>query len=176
MAGRKLGRRGDRVLSGGGNCEACGCRVEYRRTPSGKLTARRLCEACLLNLRTRGKPIAGQRKGDLFASRKNWQSARSAIRQHAYRVFAESGRELACQVCGYDKHAEIAHFRGVSEFPDSATVAEINDPDNLVALCPNHHWEFDNGLLDLRIAGPGIEPGSPGYEPKVRTTPPTSVA
>jgi hypothetical protein len=25
----------------------------------------------------------------------------------------------------------------------------VNSLDNLVGLCPNHHWEFDHGLLQL---------------------------
>jgi len=37
----------------------------------------------------------------------------------------------------------------VSDFPDAALIAEINDIANLVALCPNHHWEFDHGVLTL---------------------------
>lgn len=52
-----------------------------------------------------------------------------------------------CQICGYDKHVEVAHKRAVSSFTDNSTAKEINDPSNLVGLCPNHHWEFDNGLL-----------------------------
>lgn len=30
-----------------------------------------------------------------------------------------------------------------------ATISDVNDPSNLVALCKNHHWEFDNGHLSL---------------------------
>lgn len=26
---------------------------------------------------------------------------------------------------------------------------EINDIENLVALCPTHHWEQENGFLSL---------------------------
>jgi hypothetical protein len=55
----------------------------------------------------------------------------------------------SCAVCGYDKHVETAHIKAVASFPDTATIREINAPSNLVGLCPNHHWEFDNGLLEL---------------------------
>lgn len=48
---------------------------------------------------------------------------------------------------GYDKHIEIAHIKAVSDFSDDSLISEINDKNNLVALCPNHHWEFDNGFL-----------------------------
>ena len=27
--------------------------------------------------------------------------------------------------------------------------AKINNIDNLIALCPNHHWEYDNNGLDI---------------------------
>jgi predicted restriction endonuclease len=35
----------------------------------------------------------------------------------------------------------------LSEFDKSAKLSEINGMINLVPLCPNHHWEFDNGLI-----------------------------
>ena len=35
----------------------------------------------------------------------------------------------------------------MSDFSDDAKISEINDIRNLIALCPNHHWEFDNGKL-----------------------------
>jgi HNH endonuclease len=56
---------------------------------------------------------------------------------------------LECVVCGYNLHVDIAHIKPVADFPMSATLGEVNSPDNLTALCPNHHWEFDNGYLEL---------------------------
>ena len=56
-----------------------------------------------------------------------------------------------CSNCGYDKHVEIAHIKAVSDFSEEILVTIINDPSNLIALCPNCHWEFDNGLLKLNI-------------------------
>lgn len=85
-------------------------------------------------------------KGELFSSCLNWQSARSTIAKHARAVYIRNGKQLVCSQCGYDKHADVAHIRPVSDFPDTATIAEINHIDNLTALCPNHHWEYDNGL------------------------------
>ena len=52
-------------------------------------------------------------------------------------------------VCGYSIHYEVRHIRAVKSFPDTATMAEVHNINNLIALCPNHHWEFDNGLLVL---------------------------
>lgn len=88
-------------------------------------------------------------KGDLFSNRKNWQSARTSIQKWARRVYFESGKTKGCFICGYDKHTEICHIKSVSDFPDSATIKEINNIENLVPLCPTHHWEFDEGILKL---------------------------
>ena len=94
-------------------------------------------------------PILSKTKGELLSDRKNYQSYRSTIRRMAAETYIKSGRPQRCVVCGYDKHIEIAHIKPVSDFDDSATMMEINSIDNLIALCPNHHWEFDNGFLKL---------------------------
>lgn len=90
------------------------------------------------------------KKCELFNKRKNWQSARGCIVKDAKKKYIKSGRILSCAICGYDKHVEIAHIKSVSSFNDDATIREINSIDNLIALCPNHHWEYDNGLLNLK--------------------------
>ena len=70
------------------------------------------------------------------------------IRKDAYRVYINNGGELKCAICGYDKHADVAHIKSVSSFDDDVLISEINDFKNLIGLCPNHHWEFDAGLID----------------------------
>ena len=78
-----------------------------------------------------------------------WQAARSSIQHLARRAFFETTPSPKCAICGYDKHVEVAHIKPVSGFSDEATMREINSFSNLIGLCPNHHWEFDNGLLKL---------------------------
>ena len=101
-----------------------------------------------LNLSHR-EGVLGKTKGELFKDRKTWQSARSAIRKIAWKTYMENNPSPSCAICGYDKHVEVAHIKPVAEFDDSAMVKEINSIDNLIGLCPNHHWEYDNGLLNL---------------------------
>lgn len=55
-----------------------------------------------------------------------------------------------CKICGYSLHVDICHIKELHEFPETATLAEVNHLSNLVALCKNHHWEMDNGYLMLR--------------------------
>lgn len=54
-----------------------------------------------------------------------------------------------CENCGYNKHTELCHIKDVTLFPLETTLGEINDIKNIVVLCPNCHWEFDNGRLRL---------------------------
>ena len=80
----------------------------------------------------------------------------TGVRSHARKVFAESGKPRRCAVCGYATHVEICHIREIAAFPPDASVSEINALSNLIALCPNHHWELDRGLVQM---GPvGFEP------------------
>ena len=88
-------------------------------------------------------------KKELFETRSNWQSARTQIRKMAQDNYNNAGKEYKCAVCGYNKHVEIAHIKAVADFDDSTPITEINDINNLIGLCPNHHWEYDNGLLDI---------------------------
>ena len=69
----------------------------------------------------------------------------STIRSHARRIALSMQNK--CVVCGYSKHVDICHKKSIHKFPDTALVKEVNDKNNLVKLCRNHHWEFDHGLL-----------------------------
>lgn len=57
--------------------------------------------------------------------------------------------ELPCHVCGYTKHVELAHIKPISSFDLNATLKEVNSRSNVIQLCPNCHWEFDNRLIIL---------------------------
>ena len=69
------------------------------------------------------------------------------IRRAARQIYKRTGLPQICMYCGYDKHVEICHIRAINSFPEETPVSVVSGIDNLVALCPNCHWEFDNGLL-----------------------------
>ena len=71
------------------------------------------------------------------------------IRSHARRSAEKHGILEKCCVCGYKTHVECAHIKPLKDFSDDAMISEINGMHNLVGLCPNHHWELDNGMLCL---------------------------
>ena len=116
-------------------CPKCGASVDIVRDAKGKPSKTKLCYACS------GTPLEDRTKGELFGSSKNYQSARSTITHHATNGYKLSGLPNSCKLCGYSLIIHIHHVRPVSSFPDTALISEINSLDNLVALCPNHHYE-----------------------------------
>jgi predicted restriction endonuclease len=73
----------------------------------------------------------------------------SVIRHYARKQYNLSGRPMSCSICGYDKHVHICHIKAISDFQPHDRLDTINHMSNLVALCPNHHWELDNNLLTI---------------------------
>ena len=72
-------------------------------------------------------------------------SAYALIRTRA-RAVAKKYNMNICEKCGYDKHVEIAHKKGISTFEGDTLISIINSKENLMALCPNCHWEYDHSI------------------------------
>lgn len=73
----------------------------------------------------------------------------SQIRDIARKIFYEHNKQFSCKNCGYNKHIEVCHIKAINSYSDDTKISEINALSNLIGLCPNCHWEFDNGLLDI---------------------------
>lgn len=132
-------------------CKYCGNTFEdKRKTISGKKAFRDVCTACKYKYHNEKIiPILDQSLNDLYSKAKNWQAARASISYTARMVYMRSSKPRICFVCKYDKHVQISHIKPVSEFDKSTLVKDVNHINNLVALCPNHHWEFDHGKLNI---------------------------
>lgn len=113
-------------------CKHCNISVLGRRTTCDACNPSYVDWSCLTLAELRAKALYQH-------------SAR--IRQIARNTYRRSDRPKHCIICGYDNHYEVCHKRPIQDFPNNTPIAQINEIDNLVALCPNHHWEFDNGLL-----------------------------
>ena len=72
----------------------------------------------------------------------------SYVRYYAKRKANELGWKK-CVNCEYDKHIKVCHIKPISSYGPDTLLTTINDENNLIPLCPNCHWEFDNGLLKL---------------------------
>jgi len=85
-----------------------------------------------------------------MASRRKYELSASAIRKHARSVLRF--RKRICANCGYDEYVEACHLKPLKHFEQHALLSEINDPANLVFLCPNCHKNLDNGVMQVNLA------------------------
>jgi hypothetical protein len=133
-----------------GLCERCHKTIVYKKSVSnGGYFRRRFCSKCRLACYN-GNLLADLTYGELkkvYVTRKG--SYRSVIASNARHVYNLSEQTKECKVCGYKILYQVCHIKDVSLFSDDTTIRVINDVNNLVALCPNHHAEFDRGLLDI---------------------------
>ena len=67
----------------------------------------------------------------------------AAVRKHA-RYMHRVLLQRPCAKCGYTKHVELAHVKSLTAFPDETPLRVVNAAENVIQLCPNCHWEFDN--------------------------------
>jgi len=144
-----------------GECSKCKCSLDHKQR-------RTLCENCkniqdvtleesiydkhhtssaYALVRSRARKIAkdlGMKKCENCGYNKHHtSSAYALVRSRARKIAKDLGMKK-CENCGYNKHVEIAHKKAISTFDKSTLLSEINHPSNLIALCPNCHWEFDN--------------------------------
>jgi len=123
------------------SCIRCGCQVFRRRT---------VCDDCLTPLDVTLEEIQYTKHGAA--------SAFALVRSRARAITKDW--EKVCSHCGYSKHVEVCHIKAVSEYPLDSRVSIVNDPSNLILLCPNCHWEFDHLLYptELRVVGNSVNP------------------
>ena len=150
-----------RISKNVGLCVKCGQTIIFKKLKKGGYNPKKYCALCLKAKKVEvgnsiawhnfpPLPIEEQSKAEVKRRNHNtrlWWGNR--ISKHSRKVYKASGKPYVCKQCGYSVHVDICHIRDIQDFPDTALVKEINDPDNLIALCKNHHWEFDHGLLKL---------------------------
>jgi len=118
-----------------GRCSTCGVPIPRRN---------KYCPKHLLDTRLdRSQPISAVADGSDHPACRH-----ARLRQDARHVY-RSARPYRCVRCGYDKHIEVCHKRAITSFPLDTPISVVNSLENLVGLCPNCHWEFDHGLLQL---------------------------
>lgn len=71
------------------------------------------------------------------------------IRGWSRQTYSNYNKETSCKICGYRLHCDICHIKPIADFSENTLITEVNHIDNLVSLCPNHHWEFDNKIISI---------------------------
>jgi hypothetical protein len=156
-----------RIKESTGYCEDCGIQIDYSQLSDGKYYKRKFCQECLhKQLSQNGKKsvkrrIKTENQNDWSAiddmtkqevlekSGGHTWTMKCTITRHARKTYKKASSPQSCKVCGYDKHIHVSHIKAIKDFSMDTKIGEINNIDNLVGLCPNHHWEFDHGLLNL---------------------------
>jgi len=109
------------------NCELCGVSIDSRS---------KRCKKC-------SSFLGDMTLSEAIYEKHHRSSAYALVRTRARATAKNLGLDT-CQKCGYNKHVEIAHIKGISTFEGDTLISLINSKENLMALCPNCHWEFDN--------------------------------
>ena len=105
---------------------------------------RKYCINCLHKWRWKGDITLGE----AIYTKHHKSSAFALIRSRARRAI--KSRVQVCDNCGYNKHVEVCHIKSISEFDLDTLLSLINSDENLVLFCPNCHWEFDKGILQIK--------------------------
>ena len=119
------------------------------------INKREYCEECLIILNNKKsivkKNLADRTFEEYLSNYKyrDYANKYTAIRQHGKKVIDRSNIPKCCKNCGYDKHVEVCHLKGIPEFDKTCLISEINSLDNLVYLCSNCHWEYDHNMLSI---------------------------
>lgn len=115
-------------------CKVCSIEVPYKR---------KYCVDCNPQKVDWGKVTLGE----IILENYGPSNKYSRIRDHAKNACRAHMKQQKCMVCGYSKHFEVCHIKPIHMHDLDTSISVINSIDNLIALCPNCHWEFDNGLI-----------------------------
>lgn len=67
----------------------------------------------------------------------------SQIRTWARKLMKRAGRLDKCEKCDFSLMIEVSHIKAIGDFSPETLMKEVNAQDNMMALCPNHHVEFE---------------------------------
>ncbi len=125
-------------------CQSCKCEFRTSRSHQYRLK----CKDCKRprSIESKDRTLKEIRT-QLHLANQHRSSLHAVVRQYC-RAW-NSKLRTQCQVCNYDVHVELCHIKPISLYDDDATLGEVNHPDNLLVLCRNCHWEFDNTYLLL---------------------------
>ena len=153
------------------SCENCGkstnnpkfcsrsCSASYNNRKSSKRVSTKTCRIC------NDKPMSTR---SVFCEKhyEEWKISKRSITIDDYqkncsakgkhpswknvkirslaRTWLSHLKEMPCAKCGYNLHVELAHIKAISEFSGDTQLSVVNSEKNVIQLCPNCHWEFDN--------------------------------
>lgn len=137
-------------------CRYCGKSFLLQLSKSrNELSNRVICDECYIV--HQGGPVKHNKtknglsemtKGEVRKSSHTNADFRAKVLRHARTSYKKELDIIVCEFCGYSIYTEICHIQPVAFFENNVLIKEINNINNLVRLCPNHHKELDLELLD----------------------------
>lgn len=113
------------------HCKSCNCKITVDKT------------YCLTCKSGKQEKLLNRKIKEVIYSNLHKSSAFALIRTNARYLFRKHNKQI-CSKCGYNKHIEVCHIKGIADFNEDSLISEVNSLSNLIGLCPNCHWEFDN--------------------------------
>ena len=114
-----------------------------------------LCEDCFQSYMSSRKNSLLNRTISEYSNRDCIKKLHKSSSNAHIRGFARSWfkdlKSLPCANCGYCKHVELCHIKPISSFDQNDKIKDINCRENIIQLCPNCHWEFDNDLISIDL-------------------------
>lgn len=105
------------------------------------------CNECISIGRHRMKKTNGKVLSELtildYCGSKRGANRYDGVRGRARKSLGDLSN-AKCTYCGWKYHVEVCHKQPISSFSDDTLVSVVNDKSNLILLCPNCHWLFDN--------------------------------
>ena len=144
---------------------SCSAQVTGKLYPKRKLTKKctkclekvvksyknRLCEDCSIQYENNKSQKYKDRTLEFYYQKESLKNLHKSSKSAHIRALARSWFKhltlLPCAVCNYTKHVEICHIKPIKTFSETSLLGEVNSPKNIIQLCPNCHWEFDNGYI-----------------------------
>ncbi len=136
---------------------ACSNKINKVKHGNYKENAERICLNCNeINKRTTSpfcSPLCkcfydGKQITKQFLIRRGGANTYDNIRHRARSIAKQIDGINKCFICGYSNHIEVCHIKDIKDFSNDVSVYEINKLSNLSILCPNHHYEFDKGMIE----------------------------
>jgi len=130
-------------------CDICSKEIQSKRKFCSECKMNYIKVNIRTNIKTNNgciKHISQVTKSEMFS---NSPQKYTRIRMHARSIAVKNKMLESCSVCGYSLYVECAHKKSIASFPNDTLITVINDPNNLIGLCRNHHWEFDHHFLSI---------------------------
>lgn len=126
-------------------CVTEGCKETLYSNRDGQA---QYCRNCITNR----KHIRGANVSELSiqdTTKRLGANKYNVIHSHCITLHKKEKLTTSCEMCEYPHHLELCHIKAISSFPKDAKLKIVNARENIMFLCRNCHWEYDNHFIAI---------------------------